>query len=35
MDRDLNGAFNISLKALRDTSLTGELAAFTRLAIHG
>lgn len=35
LDRDLNGAFNILLKALRDTSLTGELAAFTRLAIHG
>ncbi|MEG3845742.1 transposase [Microcoleus sp. herbarium19] len=26
LDRDLNGAFNILLKALRDTSLTGELA---------
>ncbi|TAF51588.1 MAG: transposase [Oscillatoriales cyanobacterium] len=35
LDRDLNGAFNILLKALRDTSLTGELAAFTLLAIHG
>ncbi|WP_367181869.1 RNA-guided endonuclease InsQ/TnpB family protein [Microcoleus sp. CAWBG27] len=31
LDRDLNGAFNILLKALRDTSLTGELAAFSVL----
>jgi putative transposase len=31
LDRDLNGAFNILLKALRDTSLTGELAAFSIL----
>ncbi len=28
LDRDLNGAFNILLKALRDTSMSGELAAF-------
>ncbi len=28
LDRDLNGAFNILLKALRDTSLTGILADF-------
>ncbi len=28
LDRDLNGAFNILLKALRDTSLSGKLAAF-------
>ncbi len=31
LDRDLNGAFNILLKALRDTSKTGELAAFSIL----
>ncbi|TAE00453.1 MAG: transposase [Oscillatoriales cyanobacterium] len=31
LDRDKNGAFNILLKALRDTSLTGELAAFSVL----
>jgi putative transposase len=31
LDRDVNGAFNILLKALRDTSLTGELAAFSIL----
>ena len=29
LDRDKNGAFNIMLKALRDTSLTGELASFS------
>jgi hypothetical protein len=28
LDRDLNGAFNILLKALRDTSLTGILTDF-------
>ena len=31
LDRDVNGAFNILLKALRDTSKTGELAAFSIL----
>jgi putative transposase len=31
LDRDLNGAFNILLKALRDASLTGKLAAFSIL----
>ncbi len=31
LDRDINGAFNILLKALRDTSKTGELAAFSIL----
>ncbi|MEG3924249.1 transposase [Microcoleus sp. T3_D1] len=31
LDRDKNGAFNILLKALRDTSLIGELAAFSIL----
>ncbi|MEG3934130.1 transposase [Microcoleus sp. B13-B4] len=31
LDRDKNGAFNILLKALRDTSLMGELAAFSIL----
>ena len=31
LDRDQNGAFNILLKALRDTSLTGELVAFSVL----
>jgi len=31
LSRDLNGAFNILLKALRDTSRTGELAAFSIL----
>ncbi len=31
LDRDLNGAFNILLKALRDTSLTEELFAFSIL----
>ncbi|WP_293142584.1 MULTISPECIES: transposase [unclassified Microcoleus] len=28
LDRDLNGAFNILLKALRDTSMSGKLQAF-------
>ncbi len=28
MDRDLNCAFNILLKALRDTSISGELTAY-------
>jgi putative transposase len=31
LDRDLNGAFNKILKALRDTSLTEELFAFSIL----
>jgi putative transposase len=31
LGRDLNGAFNILLKALRDTSRTGELSGFTIL----
>jgi putative transposase len=31
LDRDLNGAFNILLKALRDTSLTEKLFAFSVL----
>src|SRR6478672_804662 len=31
LDRDKNGAFNILLKALRDASLVGELAAFSIL----
>lgn len=29
LDRDKNGAFNIMLKALRDTSMTGELTSFS------
>lgn len=31
LDRDLNGAFNILLKALRDTSRSGELSGFSIL----
>jgi putative transposase len=35
LDRDLNGAFNILLKALRDTSRTGELCGFSILPHTG